>query len=729
MRLFLSILLCLPISVFAQNNELDQFYNSNYEPSELNTDFTSRFDSIYNAYLSKKNITQDKSGVLKDFVLNYNYFLDKLNKSGEIFYNNEISIYLNELKDTLLYNHPLKNDIKVYLTNFSELNAFTNDFGNIYVNVGLIAKMNSVDELLTVLAHEISHVLLEHSYKQENRNIDLENGREISEVDEIDVFESHKFSRGQELEADSLAIELLQNNGFNLSAFESSFELLRHSKNPIYTGSPDLNLLFFGDYESITYFDGIQDVVNLYDLNFELDSAELSAITDTLLMTHPTIDQRIKNIKTLVDSTLVYESFKSQNDFNLIKLLASKVYLKKLSDERNYIEGIYLAVKLRELYPNDNFLTKTQLKLMLLLTQSKYKPRYSNQILNEFGNECNSEDYLKFRWAMLQIPALEMNILTIQSIKKSTSTDPYLKRLDMFANQFLYKNNRYLFITTSTGISVKPDLNMEQGRVLDLSEYYTTVEVKQYNKNKKIGYQYVHQVLPSDNLVTTFLSEHFDAISFSEQVSQYKLRRNDFGKGLTLDQFALTIDPKDFTKISPKGNFVSSISYSDSAQVVLAQSHTYSVIFDKKSAKMDILETAESNELISRIMKEENIYDAFQTNQVNSKSNLTVKENYRHYVLNQYINDCWNLSDLTYSSVDEEIQKITTEQKLDYASYNLNFIFHNRTKNKNFSVHYNLFFDLRNMGVVYFSKIPSRSRPSDLILRRIFKASKQGRKK
>lgn len=731
LKLTLILLICLPISLFAQNADLDQFYESNYEPSELNIDFTSRFDSIYNAYLINKNVSNDEGGVLKDFVLNYNYFLDKLNKSGEIFYNDEISIYLNELKDTLLHDHLLKNDIRVYLTNFTELNAFTNDFGNIYVNVGLIAKMNSADELLTVLAHEISHVLLEHSYKHENRNLDLENGKEISEVDEIDAFESHKFSQNQELEADSLALELLQNNGFNLSAFESSFELLRHSKNPIYASLPDLNLLFFDDSASISYFEGIREVVNLQDLNFELDSAELSAITDTLSITHPTIDQRITNIRLLVDSSLVYESFKSQNDFNSIKLLASRVYLKKLADEGKYIEGIYLAIKLRELYPNDNFLIKTQLKQMLLLTQEKYNPRYSNQVLNEFGNECNSKNYLRFRWAMLQMPALEMNILTIRSIQNSSSPDVYLKRLVMLADQFLYKHNRFLFRTTDQGISINQDKilkeNLEGNRILDLSEYNTSIDIKKQKENKKIGYQYVHQVISSNNLVQAFFSDHFNQKSFSEHAHQYKLRRNAFAQSLTLDQYPLTIDPNDFKIISTKGDFVSSLSYSTSAKVVLAQSHTYSVIFNKTTAAMDILETAECNELISRIMKDENIYDAFQANQVNAKPNLTVKENYAHYVLNKYIDDCWNLSDLRYSSVDEEIQEITNEQNLDYVSYNLNFLFRNRSKSRNFSVHYSLFFDLKNMGVVYFSKIPSKSRPSDLILRRIFKASHQGR--
>lgn len=728
LKILLIILLALPISVSAQEDDLHQFYKSDYQPAELNVDFSSRFDSIYAAYLVKKNITSDDNGSLKDFVLNYNYFLDQLNKSGEIFYNDEISIYLNELKDTLLYNHPLKNNITVYLTNFNELNAFTNDFGNVYVNVGLIAKMNSVDELLTVLAHEISHVILEHSYKKESKNLDLEKtGKDIDDVDDVIVFESHKFSRHQELEADSLAVALLRNSGFDLTSFESAFELLRHSRNPIYTDSPNLNLLFFGDLESITYFEGIQDVVDLQELNFAMDSAEIAAITDTLRRTHPTIDQRIENIKLLLDSTQVYTGFNYKKNFEAIKLLAAKIYLKKLADDGDFIEGIYLAIKLRELNPNDDFLIKIQLKQMLLLTQDKYKPRYSNQLINEFGDECDSENYLRFRWSMLQIPALEMNVITILAIKNATSTDPYLKRLEMLADQFLYKNNRFIFNTNVNGVSIKPGVDIEVNRILDLSQYFTIDDCVEQKKNKDIGYRYVHDVIASNYLLNYFLTSQFDENSFSEHVNQYKSRRNDFGQNLTLDQFILTINPKDFKKLQPKGDFVSATGYSDSAKIVIAQSHTFAVNYKDNSSELDILSTADYNDRIARILKEKNLFDDFQTNHVNSKSNLTVKENYTHYVLNKFIDDCWNLSDLTYSSVDEEIQEIIETQNLDYTALNINLIICDR--NKNFSVHYSLYFDLRNMGVVYFSKVPNRYKPTNSILQTVFTASHQGRNK
>lgn len=720
MKLALLLILCFPIVLSAQENELDQFYESNYQPSELNTTFTSRFNSIYPSYLAKKNVTDDKNDVLKDFVLNYNYFLDKLNKSGEIFYDDEISIYLNELKDTLLFNHAEKDNITVYLTNFNELNAFTNDFGNVYVNVGLIAKMNSADELLTVLAHEISHVILEHSYKQENKNLDLDNGRKVSEVDEIDVFESHKFSRKQELEADSLAFELLKSGGFDLSAFEDAFELLRHSKNPIHNNSPGFGTLCFNNDESVSYLKSISDLVELQELNFELDSSEIAAFMDSIPRTHPTIDQRVEYIQLLLNDDQSRAKFQARKDFQAIKLLASKVYLKKLADEGNYIEGLYLVCKLREASPTDDFLIKMQLKHMLLLTQSKYQPRYASQILNEHGNECDNENYLRFRWAMLQVPAVEMNIITILSIKNAQSSDPYLKRLEMLADQFLYKNNRFMFQNKNGKVEAKTDINFEKYLVDELSEFYTSEEVTDQKENIKMGYQYVHQLFSSNYFVNDFLANTFDSESFSNHVQQYRSRRDDFNKNLTLDRFILSIHPDDFKKAKPKGDFIPSIGFSGSKKSVLARSDTYSVNFEKDGAEIDILQTAKYNEMISTVIKEKEVYESFQSNQANSKDKITVKDNYTHYVLNKYVNDCWSLSDLTYSSVDEEVQSIISEQDLDYVSYNLNMIIRDKTQNKTFSVYYSFYFDLHNMGVTYFSKMPNRSKPSTTVLRSMY---------
>jgi hypothetical protein len=150
--------------MFAQELNLSQFYSSSHPHSSLSTSSKDRLDSLYTAYLKEHHIEED-NGTYEDFIYDYNFFLEKLNKSGKVFSGDELTVYLNGLKDELLASHPKKESIKVYTTNFDQLNAFTNDFGNVYVNVATIAKMDSEMKLRVILAHEIAHVLMRHSYE------------------------------------------------------------------------------------------------------------------------------------------------------------------------------------------------------------------------------------------------------------------------------------------------------------------------------------------------------------------------------------------------------------------------------------------------------------------------------------------------------------------------------------------------------------------------------------
>lgn len=213
-----------------QDINLEQFYTSLESHKTLDVSSKERIDSLYKAYLLEHNIAED-NGAFEAFIYDYNYFLEKLNKSGKVFSGDELSVYLNKMKDEILVNHPKKNAINVYLTNFEELNAFTNDFGSIYVNVATIAKVDSEMELRVILAHEIAHVLMRHSFKMANLDNHL-SGNEIERINEISDFESHQFSQIQELEADSIAYGLLQGLGYDLSELQDLFHKLNSSRDP-----------------------------------------------------------------------------------------------------------------------------------------------------------------------------------------------------------------------------------------------------------------------------------------------------------------------------------------------------------------------------------------------------------------------------------------------------------------------------------------------------------------
>lgn len=127
-----------------------------------------------------------------------------------------------------------------HLVNSPEINAFALPGGFVYVNRGLVARAATVSELAGVLAHEIGHVALHHSAEQMQKAqrttagaqlicgftslCDNELGRAAVNVGGNALMAS--FSRKDELEADSVAVEYVVRAGFDPDGIPTMFTRL-----------------------------------------------------------------------------------------------------------------------------------------------------------------------------------------------------------------------------------------------------------------------------------------------------------------------------------------------------------------------------------------------------------------------------------------------------------------------------------------------------------------------
>ncbi len=161
--------------------------------------------------------------------------------------------YLNNIchaMTTLSERPELYKDYFVVILDTNEINAFATPGGHIMVTRGLLKCTDSEDAVAAVLAHEISHILLQHSVKaiKTSRAANAiirtsgslavaatggndgakENVDGFSDsVDEIvgDMLE-HGYSKSQELAADTKALELMANAGYNPRAMDSMLKLI-----------------------------------------------------------------------------------------------------------------------------------------------------------------------------------------------------------------------------------------------------------------------------------------------------------------------------------------------------------------------------------------------------------------------------------------------------------------------------------------------------------------------
>ena len=112
-----------------------------------------------------------------------------------------------------------------------DFNAFAVPGGFVYVHRGLLEKINSEDELASVMAHEIAHVAARHSASQISKNQVLNIGilaASVATGGAVDNFGSlvnigsvmafSKFSRDDEREADHFGLKYMTKAGYNPGA-------------------------------------------------------------------------------------------------------------------------------------------------------------------------------------------------------------------------------------------------------------------------------------------------------------------------------------------------------------------------------------------------------------------------------------------------------------------------------------------------------------------------------
>lgn len=139
-----------------------------------------------------------------------------------------------------------------------QVNAFALPGGFVYVNRGLIERTANASELAGVLGHEIAHVVLRHSAerieKARKTNVGVsvvcgltnlcssEAARVAINVGGAAVFA--RFSRRDELEADSAAVGILSRAGYDPNGIASMFARLLETREQ----RPDIVAGWFGSH-------------------------------------------------------------------------------------------------------------------------------------------------------------------------------------------------------------------------------------------------------------------------------------------------------------------------------------------------------------------------------------------------------------------------------------------------------------------------------------------------
>jgi len=711
---------------FSQGQEtLDQFFSSDHLPVELNEKSADRLEALFSHYSTENDVSRTfTKKEYESFVYKSNYFIEKLNRSGSIFYGDTISDYLNSLKDFLLEGHPKKDEIQIYLTRFPSFNAFANDFGKVYVNVSVLARAKNEEELLAILSHEISHVLLQHTHKFEEFNKVIQNDRLKSNA-AFEILAQHGFSRIQEAEADLLGFRMLRDRNIDLNKASKILRQLEFELDPNIPGPWKIDLLSGGD-ESLEKFLRIADIgVDGKYLEIKLDSADS-------LGTHPSIGKRQAMLEQFIadstDTTIQLFASSNQGDFSYFKRLSNRLLIQTYIVSGWYFEGLDEVLKLREQNPGDEELVIAQAKLLTLICQNRYSVTPFSQFLNDKGNSYSDTTFMRNKEMFLSFNSLEMNILALHSVRalQEKHPHPYLDRVYDYLMRFLYQNNELLFAKKDGILGFLPEETMNDSTVtvneLNLAFSLNKPDREHWEElQEEDGLVYVP--IAGVNRGMPMLKHYFRIYPLSDvdrdNFERYKATRDNFERTLTFDKFNISLLPTKAVKNFYRGEFDRSESFDKNVKMALVQSTN---LFLRNKGGRLYVDYKKSLELEKRMIELMDTLVAFKTNYSNlNVSQLSVRSNNKHYNFNLWISERFQLENLVYSKVDEQIQELKKEEGLKYLIYNINVVSKGKIPGvgRHSAYSYMIYFDLENAGVAYASKISSRQRPNDQLLKQL----------
>ena len=162
----------------------------------------------------------------------------------------ELDSYVNSVLKILLDNSRINSEeVVVRILPDQRFTAYTLQNGSIYISLGAILSLDTEDELASILAHELSHLLLNHHKKNNLSNVTrtLFNLAELyiqtntsskSESQHVrlrtanwitDFMLYPSWNRSQEKDADLIGIDLLINAGYNADRFITVLSVMQNS--------------------------------------------------------------------------------------------------------------------------------------------------------------------------------------------------------------------------------------------------------------------------------------------------------------------------------------------------------------------------------------------------------------------------------------------------------------------------------------------------------------------
>lgn len=385
---FIVALWFLTIPHFAVSQNWDY-----YEPLEAKGEVPFHFKEAFSVKFEREKSTISQSDRRRTrkrkeaFHQQSEFFIDQYLTSGKVFFGDTITNYCRSILDKLIGDNPeLKESLSLYTVKTPIVNATATANGIIFVNLGLLAKLETEAQLAYILSHELIHYVEGHVLDQYIENKKVENREDLYRRtrDDQKIFKLSNYSKKLEFEADQKGFqEFYKNSGYSSKAPMEVMNILLHSHLPF--KELPFKRSFFND--------GSYTFPENYFMH-ETYKIEVDENYDDRVSSHPNLSKRKAALKELISDSLSKADYLiSEEGFKHCRTTArfelSRLYL----NNREYAKAIYHSYLLLEEFPNNRYLRLSIAKALCNLS-IYMKEEALDEVL---------EDYLDFHGESQQV--------------------------------------------------------------------------------------------------------------------------------------------------------------------------------------------------------------------------------------------------------------------------------------------------------------------------------------
>ncbi len=346
------------LSLFSQ--ELSKFI----ETKKMLLSFLKKDFELYNNNLSKNKIA---SKTLLKFHKNQQKLISNNIKAEVYFFEGKHQFFLEEIVSQLIKENPqelINRNIRVFVSSSILPNAANIGYNILLVNKGLFSQLESKEQVKAIIAHELSHLILNHhekviekrveniisdNYKKDISSIKLNNP---SNTKLLKLYKKYRFGfasfkRKQEFEADSLSLKLLKET-------KDNFSLLKVTLNKISENySFDFNKLKSETIKNMAK-NILLDVnekwfLKNYQPQKEIENKEKGLeLNRDSIRTHPKLEQRLNHLEKIYKIDILKLKTKyvdliedNQKEFLNLKEASYLEAAVTLNSQKRYFESLY----------------------------------------------------------------------------------------------------------------------------------------------------------------------------------------------------------------------------------------------------------------------------------------------------------------------------------------------------------------------------------------------------